>query len=252
MTRSKSHSSQDNPAESLKTQELMDIISAAVKQENNILREEIRELKQEVVLLRESNIELINLLTNTSNFSIPLKRQDTNEKNTLEDNNITEVTRISRDNNMDKRENDYSNIDHQKALENREERPKASKSSEVSNWSVVKNKERAMNNRLPGIIGTGNNKGELKAIEKKVTIYVSRLHPDTTLDNVETFLKSSFPEANCEMGHSKYPANYSSFKITINENNYNHIMNPNIWPNGAYINRFFRKKQDKYQNNPCK
>lgn len=237
MPRGKSFGSNDNTMEFLKSNEFTNIISEIVKRETEMILKEVKELKQEVIILRESNIELINLLTNTK------KINECREKD-------AEVFKSANNTNkkLENEEVNPKNGNYNKIKESSKDTIKNSNST-VSKWTTIKNREQKENNRSQGIVGKGNNKeGPLKAADKKITLYISRLQPNTTLEDITSFLKNDFPEVICENGQSKYPAHYSSFKITISDSNYNSIMNPDIWPKGIYINRFFRKRYNKPSN----
>lgn len=77
--------------------------------------------------------------------------------------------------------------------------------------------------------------------------HVYRLHPDTTVEEVEDYLKVDFPHVKVEILKSFNPAEYSSFKVSVREADGSRLANANLWPSGARINRFFlpRKKSDR-------
>ena len=79
---------------------------------------------------------------------------------------------------------------------------------------------------------------------KKTTavFHVSRLHPDTDVNSLITFMSSISSDITCEKLNSKMPEVYSSFKITIPASLTETVMNSEFWPNGVTINKFFRKR----------
>ena len=95
------------------------------------------------------------------------------------------------------------------------------------------------------VIGNVEKSLNIKAIPKKAFLYVSRLHPSTKQNDVELFLKQVIPEAVCEQLESKFPQYYASFKVMVNLNNFNKAMDPNIWPIGAFVSRFFHPRTAK-------
>lgn len=94
---------------------------------------------------------------------------------------------------------------------------------------------------------TGSNRdlpGNIKGVPKQLAIHAYRIDPNTTARDLENQLKSQFQEVTCESLNSKHPDLYSSFKVSISEDNFKKAMDPAIWPYGACIQRFFeiRKK----------
>nr|CAI5867216.1 unnamed protein product [Callosobruchus analis] len=57
------------------------------------------------------------------------------------------------------------------------------------------------------------NTQSVKASPKKVSLFVSRLHPGTKSDDLVTFFKKTFPEAVCEKITPQHPDPYASFKL---------------------------------------
>lgn len=74
--------------------------------------------------------------------------------------------------------------------------------------------------------------------------HVYRLHPDTTSDEVENYLKNEFPGVVVETLKSANPSVYSSFKVTVAEKDGDRILDAGLWPSGTRINRFFLPKKN--------
>lgn len=90
----------------------------------------------------------------------------------------------------------------------------------------------------------GNNKDSVvKGVPKLVNLHVSRVDLGTSTTDLNELLKNSFPEVSCESLTPKYPNIYSSFKVTIFEDNFRKAMDPKLWPDGACISRFFQKRK---------
>ena len=108
----------------------------------------------------------------------------------------------------------------------------------VSNedWQTVK--QRKKKRALSTIIGKNENCGSLKAVPKYTHLHVFRLSPDTTPDNLRNLLNGKFPEVLVEKMASKHPVQYSSYKVSVFDNNYQEVTNPEMWPTGVCINRF--------------
>lgn len=98
--------------------------------------------------------------------------------------------------------------------------------------------------RTPIINGTleKEGSGKLLSVPRKTFLHVTRLHPDTTCSDVLDFVRVHFSEAECQKQTSRYPDFYASSKISINIDNIDKAMLPEIWPNGVRVSRFFQKR----------
>nr|CAH7724119.1 unnamed protein product [Callosobruchus chinensis] len=108
-------------------------------------------------------------------------------------------------------------------------------------WTEVKQR-----NRKPKqIIGTQiQSNGSLPmGIPKMAILHVSRLAPSTTSGAMKQYLAPNFPEAIVEDHQSRNPDKYISFKISIYEKNFKMAMNPEMWPQDCYVQRFFFRRK---------
>ncbi|KAJ3655536.1 hypothetical protein Zmor_014662 [Zophobas morio] len=105
-------------------------------------------------------------------------------------------------------------------------------------------KKMTHNKKKNYVIGTSQSdqSNMLKAAPKKALLYVSRLRPGTTEDQILNFLKNDFPEVKVQPLVAKYPEYYSSFKIIVDLVNKEKAMDGNRWPQGTYISRFFHRR----------
>lgn len=95
-----------------------------------------------------------------------------------------------------------------------------------------------------GIIGTSSVSDKcIGAAPKMVSLFVSRLKPETRSEDLKEFVRRHFPEAECSVLISKYPEHYSSFKVCINSTSEEAAMDPSKWPLGSYVSKFFQKKK---------
>ena len=99
------------------------------------------------------------------------------------------------------------------------------------------------------IIGKKDNSGPLKASQAKAYLYVRRLAKNTTVNDLQTYLAEDFPEVKCELLDNKFETNQSRFKVTINLENLEKIKNPDYWPYGTLVSRFFHPKNPKNHQN---
>ena len=81
----------------------------------------------------------------------------------------------------------------------------------------------------------------IKMAQRKSSLFVSRFAPDISEETILNIVKEVAPEAVCEKQISKFPGSYSSFRIDVNQSNYVVVSNPELWPEGTFISRFFLK-----------
>lgn len=110
-------------------------------------------------------------------------------------------------------------------------------------WTVVEKKRVKNSKRAPPIIGDlKSNNSILRSMSRMVFLHVSKLDPETTMEQVIDHLKPSCPGAVCEKLQSRYPSCYSSFKVGIPEESVNLVMTPSCWPCGTRVSKFFRPR----------
>lgn len=100
-------------------------------------------------------------------------------------------------------------------------------------------------NRNQPIVGKKviNESSGLKAAVRKAFLHVYKLHPDTELDTLTAYLQPTFPEVKIEKITSLRPEHYSSFKVEVDFDNMEKIKDPELWPAGTCVNRFFHRKK---------
>nr|CAI5840505.1 unnamed protein product [Callosobruchus analis] len=115
--------------------------------------------------------------------------------------------------------------------------------SETGEWKKVQPRKR---NRRTYLVGKNDGSG-IKTTPKYVYLHVYRVDPNTSVDDMVCLLKDNFPEVLCEKLNSKYPKEYASFKVGVYECNFKPAMNPDVWPAGAYFNRFLEIRRKSNQ-----
>ena len=118
----------------------------------------------------------------------------------------------------------------------------------TENWSVFENKKNKK--RKPPVIGKSVEPSltGIKSVPKASSLFVFRLDPVTTCEDLIKYLEKDFPEVTCEKLRSKYPSCYSSFKVTIYQHNTSTALKPLTWPNGILVTRFFQKYRTPQEN----
>ncbi|CAH0551151.1 unnamed protein product [Brassicogethes aeneus] len=98
-----------------------------------------------------------------------------------------------------------------------------------SDWKTINRKSHGRPKTVP-IIGTAADS-------------MSKLCPDTTVDQLTNFLCPKFPEVTCELLNSRNPRIYSSFKITIKKDQLENAMESSTWPAHTRVARFFHPRR---------
>ena len=85
----------------------------------------------------------------------------------------------------------------------------------------------------------------LRAAERKVWIHLSRFTKTTKCEDILTFLKDEFPNQDsfsCDQITTRL-GDYASFKVGAPYSLLEKLYNPELWPAGIAINRFFQRRQ---------
>ena len=107
--------------------------------------------------------------------------------------------------------------------------------------------------KKPIIMGKGKDiKTSIQPATKRIprkAIFVTRLDPNTSIENIEKHIKSNIGIAStvCSKIKTKYET-YSSFHISTEEPDMDKILDPNVWPEGVLITEFYGqlKEDQKY------
>lgn len=110
-----------------------------------------------------------------------------------------------------------------------------------SEWKFVKNKNRKPRKTL--VVGTYSGAADVEGLDKFKAFHVSNLKPDTSVENLQNFLKNKFSNVICEKLSSRYPNSYSSFKVLIPSSEYNKALEGSNWPNKVNVHHFFHRKR---------
>lgn len=251
----------------LKDDEFKKIISCIVQCETNKLYEEITSLKNEVTILRESNIQLLHLTSNyprcntVQSYSSILQTDSGNNKST----NIIKSSEMQSqtESKKTKKSNDKKNVLNKNnatsfsqrtekngnaPVINNEESTKTSGSKGMGNseWeSQRKRKQRFSRSIVYGNLTGGT---MFKGVTKYTDYHVFNCDREMRVEELSKYLTEEIkiPNIICEKMDSKHPDRYSSFKISVPVNHVEAFKDPNIWPEYVCINRFenrfFRKK----------
>lgn len=107
-------------------------------------------------------------------------------------------------------------------------------------WATVvrRNRRRARNI----IVGTSttDSASKIKAAKRIHHHHVFNFEPNTTCEDVITFLKNSgLNDVECVALNSRNPKLYASFRISAPENCDKQIAEPSFWPSGVHVKRYY-------------
>lgn len=82
------------------------------------------------------------------------------------------------------------------------------------------------------------------AVARQALLYVGNVDPQATEENVSTYLRGKFPEFNISVESlpKRESARSRAFKVATDFANLTELYNPEVWPTGVVVKRFFRPK----------
>ena len=108
---------------------------------------------------------------------------------------------------------------------------------------VARKKSLNVNTKRP-VIGTRLHGNTLKVSSGRfISIFVSRLDPSVSCDALSAYIHDVHSiDANCEKLITKYNT-YASFKVNVTCNDMSTFLDPDKWPQGVYLRKFFNNKK---------
>lgn len=98
------------------------------------------------------------------------------------------------------------------------------------NWILVRNRQKRLQSKEI-VRGQNTSITQIQAIERLKYLHVWRLHPETTVEKLSTYVKDVCGfEAKVEKVNHKTERGYASFIISGSEKVYNQLSQPSIWP----------------------
>lgn len=173
--------------------------------------------------------------------------------NNMNESNETQILLQSKNTPKDKTHSLQKNIE-SKLITHNKERNKSSSSQKVgmlqrntnlddNNWTTVTRKKK----KITPICGKVDN-SEIKGVAKKAHIHASRFNIAVTEKEIKDYLtKENFTGVEVIKVQSKYPDEYSSFKISTNADEIERLKAPELWGKGICIYPFFpwiKKRKD--------
>lgn len=220
----------------LKSEEFASILHQIVKKEVQSLHEKIEELQTEVTVLKESNIQLIHLLANTNQQEKESSQEDDNCVKILLPPEATSANK----NALKQKTSTVKTTTLPSAIPKSIEPAKDCHTPRHENkaeWTFPKRRFRSRRSAV--IYGNGQGTSDFKGVKKYIDYHVSRLPPELEVADVIKYLNGkNITDIKCLKMVSKYPEEYSSFKISVCLNQDKEFCNPDIWPEFCVINRF--------------
>lgn len=249
----------------LKSSDFLHIISDIVEKKTSSLQSEITALRNELKVIKESNIDLIKLLsTQNTNKNIFSKTKDEEVKHINSNSKVTFADKLSSSKkstkNISSKEPDkmqvLSSMD--KNIQPNSEKLNISNNKKVDDGtqvlSSVNNNVQSesdktvtlnisnnkINKRKTVVYGTADTNCTIKAVSRYKHFHVFRLDPELSTDVLADYIRTkNVPGARVEKLKSKYPDEYSSFRVSVPDSHANDILDPSFWPKNTCVNRFF-------------
>lgn len=133
----------------------------------------------------------------------------------------------------------------------------SSSESADAGWTVVRSVRRRarddpdrLNKTVKGgrgnpIRGSSEHQSVLKGAPRVTSLHLTRLDPGTKAEDVQKFSSQICQIIQCVQLTSKFPEAYSSFKLTVAYEDVDMLLNPDLWPKGTLIQKFFHRRQPK-------
>lgn len=198
------------------------------------LQETVKHLSNEVQILRESNIDLIKLLTSNSNII--------KEKKDVISENLDEVVFA----NTSLESTSSVNTVVEKRVTLKKDPKKDSQASTDNNniqGSIKKNRNKQNINTNKKIIGeSSESSNTFAASSPRLWVYVGRCRADTEVKDVETYISTRIPNGNVNVEKLQSKGSNSSFCVRIDSDLKEQIYDPKFWPKNIIVRRykFFR------------
>lgn len=116
---------------------------------------------------------------------------------------------------------------------------------DAEGWqSVSYRRKHNMNYRYHGSAGSArDNAGKFKAAVKNVPIFITKVHKDTTEQDIADYVYQKTEEViTLERIVLKYPKPYNAFKFLVAESKLSLFLNSGLWPEGVIFRRFVNFK----------
>lgn len=94
------------------------------------------------------------------------------------------------------------------------------------------------------IIGSNDGTGKVSAVERLGYLFVYRLGPNITEEELDEYLKNVAPTINFRSTLVKKSDLSTSFRVSFPLSHVDEVYEPGIWPKGAAVRRYFFRRND--------
>lgn len=117
-------------------------------------------------------------------------------------------------------------------------------------WEKVSYRKKRMNYRYLGTAGTArHNEGNFKAVKKALPIFITKVHKDTTVQDITDYVYHKTGERiTLESISFKYPKEYNAYKFFVSESKIEKFLDSKLWPEGIIFRKFVNIKKKNYTN----
>lgn len=102
-------------------------------------------------------------------------------------------------------------------------------------------------NRRVSVIGSNNTVNTVTAVQKKSYLHVYRINPNTTVSDLDDYLKQTAPNFGFRCEILRQSGESVSFKVSFPMEYVDKVYNPEIWPSGAAVRRFFFPRHRRHE-----
>lgn len=234
--------------EELEFDQTVSTIKSVIKEEVLALLDEINGLRQEIKILKESNIDMVKLLSNKPCTCSNTNNNKNKELEKMSDSSISiENLNTSISDNSD---SSLETIIPQVTPQDIHAEKKLSSGSEKTinkkNKNVNKNKSHMYerDNKHTGvkkkIIGENNEPVSIgfTAANPVFWLYVGKCKSDTTEEDVKKYLQDKIPNRNVSVKKLKSLGSNAAFCVGIEGEREEEFYNPQLWPRGILVRRY--------------
>lgn len=201
----------------IKVEELTKIIE-------NVVNVKILSLQNEITALRESNIELVRLLTK----NIGIKKNLDNE-NTFPHINTSEPC-DNQTNQHPKNRNTVEGLLYPKTKKTNNTQPKHKSKTQSQSRQIIKGNSET------------DTQNEIAAAPKKLWIYVGKLAAGTSSESLKKYLERKIPNRHFIIDNLRNDATSSSFRVGADIDLQETLYSPEFWPTKVVVKRFLFRK----------
>jgi len=241
---------------------IKNVIEEEISKQTIELKEIINNLKEEIINLKSCNLELVKLVSNEHTVQTEIlnikeigteevdkegrKKQLYSEKLTM-NGRCSIVTPTERQNQeanklfrkqeklaariinleKDREQEPNGNI---KNVDLKRQKP----TEDDGNWKRGKNKTNQNT-----IVGSGKDIKTISAAQRKAWLFVGRLDPEVKAENMYEHIKDIVAHENFSVEKLETKTKSACFKLSINFNEKDKLIDPTKWPEGVQIRRFF-------------